>query len=60
MQKIMKTFVEQIKEYRDNYFMGFWSLREAEGMALDYAVQYIGLKRWTKGYENIIRSMFRF
>ena len=56
----MKTFVEQIKEYRDGYFMGFWSLREGENMALDYAVQYIGLKRWTKGYENIIRSMFRF
>ena len=56
----MKTFVEQIKEYRDWYIMGFWLRRDAEEMALSYAMQYIGLKRWTKGYENIIRSMFRF
>lgn len=54
----MKTFVEQIREMRDNYFMGFCSHEVSVSMALDYAVHYIGLKRWTAGYEQIIRNMF--
>lgn len=54
----MKTFVEEIKEMRDNYLMGFYSHEVSVNMALNYAVQYIGLKRWSKGYEQIIRNMF--
>lgn len=54
----MKTFIEEIKEIRDNYLMGFWSRETSESIALDYAAKYIGLKRWNKGYENIIRNLF--
>ena len=54
----MKKFVEQMQEMRDNYLMGFYSHEVSVSMALDYAVQYIGLKRWNEGYENIVRNLF--
>ena len=54
----MKTFVEQMKEMRDDYLMGFYNHEQSVSMALVYAVQYIGLKRWNDGYENIVRNLF--
>ena len=54
----MKTFIEQMKEMRDNYLMGFYSHELSVEMALDFAVHYIGLKRWNEGYERIVRNLF--
>ena len=54
----MKTFVEEMKELRDNYYMGFTPHAVTVGIALDMAVRYIGVKRWNDGYERIVRSLF--
>lgn len=52
----MKSFIEHMKDIRMMYDFGGYTHEMAVNEALGFAQHYFGLKRWTEGYERIVRS----
>lgn len=52
----MKSFIEEMKDIRMMYDFGGYTHEMAVNVALGFAQHYFGLKHWTEGYEQIVRS----